>query len=171
LDIVKTNIQHVNGTIDIESQPGMGTKTQIVLPLTLAIVPSLLVRVRQDAFAIPMFMITETLRLNKAGIKNVDQKPVTLLRGKVLSLLRLSDIFELRSEIEEAQHLFAVVIQSGEQRVGLIVDALIGEEDVVVKPLGTFVGNIQGVSSAAILSNGQVALLVDVFNLFKLMGM
>lgn len=171
LDIVKTNIQQVNGTIQIESRPGMGTKTQIVLPLTLAIVPSLLVRVRQDAFAIPMFMITETLRLNKDGIKYVDQKPVTLLRGKVLSLIRLSDIFELPSGIETGQHLFAVVIQSGEERIGLIVDALIGEEDVVVKPLGTFVGNIQGVSSAAILSNGQVALLVDVFNLFKLIGM
>ncbi len=171
LDIVKTNIQRVNGTIQVESHPGQGTQFQIILPLTLAIVPSLLVRVQQATFALPMIMITETVRLEKPEIKYVDQMPVILLRGKVLSLVPLAEVFNLSKSHEEGKYLFAVVIQSGKQRIGLIVDALIGEEEVVVKPLGSFVGDISGISSATILGNGQVALIVDVFNLFKLVGM
>ena len=170
LDIVKTNILHVNGSIEVESHLGRGTQFIISLPLTLAIVPSLLVSVERSTFAIPMIMITETVRLEKSDIKYIDQKPVTVLRESVLSLVRLSDVFKLPKSNEERKYLFAVVIQSGRQRVGLIVDSLIGEEEVVVKPLGEFVGEIPGISSATILGNGQVALIMDVFNLFKLVG-
>jgi two-component system chemotaxis sensor kinase CheA len=94
-----------------------------------------------------------------------------VLRESVLSLIHLSDVFQLPKSDEERKYLFAVVIQSGKHRVGLIVDRLIGEEEVVVKPLGEFVGEIQGISSASILGNGQLALIVDVFNLFKLGGL
>lgn len=170
MDIVKTNIQHVNGTIDVESHPGHGTRVIISLPLTLAIVPSLLVSVDHSIFAIPMIMITETVRLEQDDIKYVDQKPVTVLRESVLSLIRLSDVFNIPKTDDHRKYLFAVVIQSGKQRIGLVVDSLIGEEEVVVKPLGEFVGEIPGISSATILGNGQVALIVDVFNLFKLVG-
>jgi len=167
LDIVKTNIQRINGSIQVETWPGRGTQFQISLPLTLAIVPSLLVKVQQATFAIPMVMISETVRLDHSEIKSIWQKPVILLRGSVLTLIHLSDIFNLQRQPEERQHLFAVVIQCGKERFGLIVDSLIGEEEVVVKPLGSFVGDIPGISSATILGNGQVALIVDVFNLFK----
>ncbi len=170
LDIVNTNIQRVNGSIEVETQLGIGTQFQIVLPLTLAIVPSLLVGVNNATFAIPLVMITETLRLEKSDIKNIYRKPVTLLRGNVLSLLRLSDIFNFSESAEKKKYLFAVVVHSGKQRVGLIVDSLIGEEEVVVKSLGAFIGDIPGVSSAAILGDGKVALIVDVFGLFKLAG-
>ncbi|MCX6079889.1 MAG: chemotaxis protein CheA [Chloroflexi bacterium] len=170
LDIVNTNIQRVNGSIEVETQLGFGTQFQIVLPLTLAIVPSLLVGVNNSTFAIPLVMITETLRLEKADIKNIYRKPVTLLRGNVLSLLRLSDIFSFAEPEEQKKYLFAVVVHSGKQRVGLIVDSLIGEEEVVVKSLGAFIGDIPGISSAAILGDGKVALIVDVFGLFKLAG-
>jgi two-component system, chemotaxis family, sensor kinase CheA len=171
LDIVKTNIQRVNGVIQVESEPGHGTQFQISLPLTLAIVPALLVRVQQSVFAIPMIMITETLRLKRTDVKYANRKPVTLLRGSVLPLVSLSEIFGRPSSNEENKYLFAVVIKSGKQQVGLLVDSLIGEEEVVVKPLGSFVGEIPGISSATILGNGQVALIIDVFHLFKLMGM
>lgn len=170
LDIVNTNIQRINGTIQVETNLGQGTRFQIILPLTLAIVPSLLVRVHQSTFAIPLVMITETLRLEQQDVKYVYRKPVTLLRGNVLSLIRLSDIFKHSQSEEQRKYLFAVVVQSGKQRVGLIVDSLIGQEEVVVKPLGAFIGDIPGVSSAAILGEGQVALIVDVFSLFKLAG-
>jgi two-component system chemotaxis sensor kinase CheA len=170
LDIVKTNIQRINGSIQVETRPGLGTQFQIVLPLTLAIVPSLLVKVQRATFAIPMVMISETVRLVDSDLKYIWQKPVILLRGSVLTLIRLSDIFNLPQRDEASQHLYAVVIQSGKDRVGLIVDSLIGEEEVVVKPLGSFVGDIPGISSATILGNGQVALIVDVFNLFQLAG-
>jgi two-component system chemotaxis sensor kinase CheA len=86
-------------------------------------------------------------------------------------LIHLSEVFDFPQGKGEKKHLFAVVIQSGKQRFGLIVDSLIGEEEVVVKPLGAFVGDIPGVSSATILGNGEVALIVEVFNLFKLIGM
>ena len=170
LDIVKTNIQRINGSIQVETWPGRGTQFQISLPLTLAIVPSLLVKIQHATFAIPMVMISETVRLENSEIKSIWQKPVILLRGSVLMLIHLSDIFNLPRRTEERQYLFAVVIQSGKERFGLIVDSLIGEEEVVVKPLGSFVGDIPGISSATILGNGQVALIVDVFNLFKLAG-
>lgn len=170
LDIVNTNIQRVNGSIEVETQLGFGTQFQIILPLTLAIVPSLLVGVNKSTFAIPLVMITETLRLEKSDIKYIYRKPVTLLRGNVLSLLNLSDIFNFSRDDEQRKYLFAVVVHSGKQRVGLIVDSLIGEEEVVVKSLGAFIGDIPGISSAAILGDGKVALIVDVFGLFKLAG-
>jgi two-component system chemotaxis sensor kinase CheA len=170
LDIVNTNIQRINGTLQVETRIGQGTRFQIVLPLTLAIVPSLLVKVDQSTFAIPLVMITETLRLEQREVKYIFQKPVTLLRGNVLSLVHLSDIFNHPQNEEQRKYLFAVVVQSGKQRIGLIVDSLVGEEEVVVKPLGAFIGDIPGVSSAAILGEGQVALIVDVFSLFKLAG-
>jgi two-component system chemotaxis sensor kinase CheA len=170
LDIVNNNIQRVNGSIQVETQLGLGSQFKIVLPLTLAIVPALLVKVRQATFAIPLVMITETLRIEQLDIKYVYRKPVTMLRKKVLSLIHLSDIFNIPQSNEQRKYLFAVVVQSGKQRVGLIVDSLVGEEDVVVKPLGAFIGDIPGISSAAILSEGQVALIVDVFGLFKLAG-
>ena len=170
LDIVYTNIQKVNGSIEVETRLGFGTQFQIVLPLTLAIIPSLLVGANNSTFAIPLVMITETLRLDKSQIKFVYRKPVTLLRGNVLSLFRLSDIFQFK-ELEVIQkYTYAVVIQSGKQKIGLIVDSLVGEEEVVVKSLGAFIGDIPGISSAAILGDGEIALIVDVFGLFKLAG-
>ncbi|HEX2995333.1 MAG TPA: chemotaxis protein CheW, partial [Anaerolineales bacterium] len=164
------NIQHVSGSIQVQTTRGRGTQFEIVLPLTLAIVPSLLVSVGSSVFAIPMVMITETLRLDQTDIHRVCEKPVVLLRGNVLPLLQLSDIFELSGSAEERKNFFAVVIQSGRQQIGLIVDSLIGEEEVVVKPLGSFIGDVRGISSAAILGSGQVALNIDVFSLFKLVG-
>jgi two-component system chemotaxis sensor kinase CheA len=170
LDIVSTNIQRVNGSIQVETKIGVGTQFKIVLPLTLAIVPALLVKVGDSTFAVPLVMITETLRLEPDEIKYISQKPVTVLRQSVLSLINLSDIFKSTQSDNQGKNTFAVVVQSGKQRVGLIVDSLVGEEDVVVKPLGGFIGDIPGISSAAILSEGQVALIVDVFGLFKLAG-
>ncbi len=170
LDIVNTNIQRINGSIHVETRSGQGTSFMVALPLTLAIVPALLVNVQQTTFAIPLVMITETFRLQESEIKSVYQKPVTMLRESVLSLVKLSEIFDLPKGDEPRKSSFAVVVQSGKQRIGLIVDTLVGEEDVVVKPLGAFIGDIPGISSAAILGEGQIALIVDVFGLFKLAG-
>ncbi len=170
LDIVNTNIQRINGSIHVDTQPGRGTVFQITLPLTLAIVPALLVNVGSSTFAIPLVMIMETFRLEESAIKYVYQKPVTMLRETVLSLLKLSDVFQLAKEVSQKKNSYVVVVQSGKQRIGLIVDSLVGEEDVVVKPLGGLIGDIPGISSAAILGEGQVALIVDIFGLFKLAG-
>jgi len=170
MDIVQTNIQRVNGTIHIETAVGRGTTFQIVLPLTLAIVPTLLVRVGSATFAIPLVMVLETLRLSPADIKTIRQKPVTMLRGSVLPLVYLSELFNIPQNGTQRKRLFAVVIQSGKHRVGLVVDGFMGEEEVVVKSLGKLVGEIPGISSAAILGDGSITLIVDVPALLRLAG-
>ncbi len=170
MDIVHTNIQRVNGTIHIETQKGQGTTIHIVLPLTLAIVPTLLVKVRASTFAIPLVMVMETLRLSKADISTIRGKPVTLLRGSVLPLVDISETFALAQDNAEKPWLFAVVVSSGKQRIGLVVDSFTGEEEVVVKSLGTFIGDLPGISSVAILGDGRIALIVDVPGLLKLAG-
>ncbi len=170
MDIVQTNIQRVNGSIHIETTLGRGTTFQIILPLTLAIVPTLLVRVGEATFAIPLVMVLETLRLSAADIKTIRQKPVTMLRGSVLPLVHLRELYALGGEDKQRKRLFAVVIQSGKHRVGLVVDAFMGEEEVVVKALGKFVGEVPGISSAAILGDGSITLIVDVPALLRLAG-
>lgn len=170
MDIVHTNIQRVNGTIQVESVFGQGTTFQIVLPLTLAIVPTLLVRVHTTVYAIPLVMVTETLRLTKKDIRTIRGKPTTLLRGNVLSLLDLSETFGHVKTGTTNEYLYAVVVNLGKQHVGLIVEALTGEEEVVVKSLGSLVGEVPGISSAAILGDGTVALIIDVPGLFRMAG-
>ncbi len=170
MDIVQTNIQRVNGTIHIETAAGRGTTFQIVLPLTLAIVPTLLVRVGMATFAIPLVMVLETLRLSPADLKTIRQKPVTMLRGSVLPLVYLSELYNIPENGHSRKRLFAVVIQSGKHRVGLVVDGFMGEEEVVVKSLGKLVGEIPGISSAAILGDGSITLIVDVPALLRLAG-
>lgn len=170
MDIVHTNIQKVSGTVQVESVLGKGTVFTVTLPLTLAIVPTLLVQVAQSIYAIPIVMVTETLRMEKSDIYTVRGKPVTLLRNNVLPLLSLTEVFGHCQKDIERKHIYAVVVHSGKQRVGLIVDSLTGEEEVVVKSLGSLVGEIPGVSSAAILGDGSIALIVDVPDLFKMAG-
>jgi two-component system chemotaxis sensor kinase CheA len=170
MDIVHTNIQKVNGTISVETHLGHGTVFTIHLPLTLAIVPTLLVKVAKSVFAIPLVMVTETRRLTKNDIKTIGGKPVTLLRGHVLPLLHLSSLFDLGETTSHKGFVFAVVVHSGKQKVGLVVDSLTGQEEVVVKSLSSLIGDLPGISSAAILGDGKVALILDVPGLFKYAG-
>jgi two-component system chemotaxis sensor kinase CheA len=115
-------------------------------------------------------MVTETLRLAKRDIHTVRGKPVTILRDNVLPLLNLAETYGHRKSAAERKHLYAVVVNAGKQRVGLVVDSLTGEEEVVVKSLGSLVGEIPGISSAAILGDGSIALIIDVPGLFKVAG-
>jgi two-component system chemotaxis sensor kinase CheA len=170
MDIVQTNIQRVNGVIAVDTHLGQGTQFQIVLPLTLAIVRTLLVEVGKSTYAIPLVMVTETLRLQDSDIKTIGGKPVTVLRGKTLPLIHMAEVFDLPTNESSSKYPFAVVVHSGKQRVGLVVDSFCGEEEVVVKSIGALVGNVPGISSAAILGDGRVTLIVDVMGLFKLTG-
>jgi two-component system chemotaxis sensor kinase CheA len=173
MDIVRNNIERLNGSIQVENWPGRGAQFQIILPLTLAIVPTLLVRVGGSPFAIPLVTVTETLRLSPTEIQSVNNRPVILNRGHVLPVARLSEVFGCSSTNGpgKKQHEYVVVVRTGKMQAGLIVDALVGEEEVVVKSLGAIIGDVLGISSAAILGDGQVALIVDVQGLFKLMAL
>ncbi|HZW03316.1 MAG TPA: chemotaxis protein CheW, partial [Anaerolineaceae bacterium] len=170
MDIVRSNIQRINGNIHVDTRPGYGTQFSIVLPLTLAIVPTLLVKVDETSFAIPLVMVAETLRLSKSEIRSIRGEPVIVLREQVLPLICVAEAFGLRARASERKVSYVVVVQAGKQRVGLIVDALMGEEEVVVKTLGALVGDIPGVSSGAILGDGQIALIIDVPGLLRLAG-
>jgi two-component system, chemotaxis family, sensor kinase CheA len=171
LDIVQTNIHRVNGIIQIETKVGQGSQFIITLPLTLAIVPTLLVKVEEAVFAVPLVMVTETLRLKGGDIKTIRGKPVTVVRDTLLPLVYLNEALDLPVLKTERKYYFVVVVHSGKERMGLVVDSLCGEEEVVVKSLGSIIGNIPGVSSAAILGDGKVALIIDVSGLFKSMGL
>ncbi len=170
MDIVRNNIERINGTIIVESIRGKGSKFQIVLPLTLAIVPTLLVKVENMSLAIPMVMVLETQRVSQSDVQTINGKPVTILRNHVLPLVKLSEIFNIRRSNQNQKNGYMVVVGNSKTQVGLLVDTLIGEEEVVVKSLGVLIGEIPGISSAAILGDGQVALILDVQGIFKLTG-
>ena len=166
LDIVRNNIQRLNGMITIETWAGKGTRFQITLPLTLAIVPTLLVRVGPCIFAIPLVTVLETLRVKDQDIKTINGYPVIVLRERVLPLMNLTELFKIPSGSQGIYH-HIVVVGTGKTQMGLSVDTLLGQEEVVVKSLGALVGEVYGIASAAILGDGQVILILDVQDLSR----
>lgn len=171
MDIVRANIEQLNGNIQVETWPGKGTQFTIILPLTLAIVPTLLVRVCGSTYAIPLVTVNETLRIKSKDIQTVNGRPVINLREHVLPVCTLGEVFALRQDKDgkpQEEYEYVVVVRSGKTQLGLIVDDLIGEEEVVVKSLSSVIGEVIGISNAAILGDGQVALIIDVQGLIKL---
>ena len=168
MDIVRNNIERINGSILVETTPGQGTRFQIILPLTLAIVPTLLVRVEDTVFALPLTAVTEVLRIAPQEIHSVGQRPVFVLRDRVLPLLRLRQVFDFAPAPMINAHEHVVVVRANQRSAGLVIDELIGEEEVVVKSLGGLIGEVPGIASAAILGDGRVSLIVDVAGLLNL---
>lgn len=170
LDIVRNNIQRLNGTVMVETERGKGTRFLVTLPLTLAIVPTLLVQIGQNTLAIPLVTVLETLRISTEEIQTVNSRPVIRLRDKVLPLLEMADAFGFKSARKEQGFRYVVVVGMGKQQMGLAVDHLLGQEEVVVKSLGSIIGEVIGIASAAILGDGSVILIVDVQDLFQVTG-
>ncbi|MBN1267498.1 MAG: chemotaxis protein CheW [Anaerolineales bacterium] len=170
MDIVRNNVESIGGSILVESESGQGTRFHVILPLTLAIVPTLLVGVQTKAYAIPLAVITETLHISVDSIQTIKEQPVIVLRDKVLPVLKLSDVLGFGRVDNDSSHVFVVAIQAGKNRVGLIVDTLLGEEELMVKSIEELVGRTRGIAGAAILGDGQVALIIDVQGLLLEMG-
>ncbi len=168
MDIVRSNIERLNGNILVDSIPGKGSQFQIILPLTLAIVPTLLVRVNDSTFAIPLVTVVETQKLTETEFQTVNGRPVVVLREKIIPLIKLADVFNLIKDNRPVKYSYIVVVRVSKQEIGIVVEHLVGEEEVVVKSFGSLIGDIQGISSAAILGDGQIALIVDIQGLFKL---
>ncbi|MBD3177431.1 MAG: chemotaxis protein CheA [Armatimonadia bacterium] len=165
MDIVKTNIERLNGQIDIQSQVGVGTTMAVRLPLTLAIIQALMVSSRQRIYAIPLSAVEETERRPRSDVDTVRGRETITVRDKVIPLIDLSGALSYSREVpppEESDQLYIVVVSVGEKLAGLIVDRLVGEQEVVIKSLGKFIGEIHGISGATILGDGTVALIVDV---------
>ena len=168
LDIVKKNIEFLNGKINVESTIGKGSTFTLQLPLTLAIIPTLLVSLGKTVYAIPLATIVEAIKLESKEIKTVRGKEVTLYRNRVLPLLRLNTIFKWNSANTGPSGLnHIVIVKACEMQVGIIVDELIGQQEIVVKSLDQFIGGADGLSGASILGDGQVVLILDVNSLVK----
>lgn len=167
LDVVKTKIHSLSGSVSVESQKGKGTKFTIKLPLTLAIIQALLVRVQQEVYAIPLANIDETTIIEEKNIKNIQGQEVMMLRGKVLPLIKLEKALELpASQWEREKEYFVVVVRKSTQQVGLVVNELIGQQEIVITSLGKLLSGIPGIAGAAVLGDGKVALILDVGTLF-----
>jgi len=168
MDVVKTNIEKLNGIIDIESEIGVGTSLKLKIPLTLAIIQALLVGVQEEHYAIPLASVLETVRISQDEIYTVENRSVMRLRDEVLSLVHIGDIFEVERILDSSEHAYVVVLGLGSSKLGLIVDTLIGQEEIVIKSLGEYLKGIEGIAGATIRGDGGVTLIVDVAALMQM---
>lgn len=167
LDVVRRQIEKLNGTVTVSSERGVGTKFTIRLPLTLAIIQGLLVRVGREIYSIPITSVIESHRIKPSEIKMIDNYEVFNIRNDVISMLRLDRLFGIKTA-EQREYNFVVIVGTAEKKVGLMVDSLIGEEDVVIKPLRDQFTNSPGIAGASILGDGSVSLIIDVSQLLDL---
>jgi two-component system, chemotaxis family, sensor kinase CheA len=161
LDVVKSTIQSLGGSISIDSVQGEGSKFSIQLPLTLSIIAAMLVEVGNEKYAIPITSILETAIIEKSDILLVHEQQVIDYRGKVVPLLSLKKLFDVDTDDHDDQLLSIVIVRRGEKMAALIVDAFIGQQEIVLKSLGSYLSDVFAISGATILGDGQVALIVD----------
>jgi two-component system chemotaxis sensor kinase CheA len=159
LDVVKKVIAEFNGLIEVKSAPGLGTEFILKMPLTLAIIPALLVEVSGELFAVPLMAVLESVKIRASDIHQVDGREVVQLRGNVLPIKRLSRVLGLAPKEQKSHYL--VVLGRAEKKLGLLVDRLRGQQEVVIKALDDYLGETAGVAGATILGDGRVVLIVD----------
>ncbi len=162
MDVVRSNIEKLNGIIEIDSEVDKGTTLKLKIPLTLAIIQSLLVSVQEEYYAIPLASVLETVRITPDEIQSVEGRSVLRLRDEVLSLVHLADLFDVERVFSMGEHAYVVIIGIAETKIGLIVDSLVGQEEVVIKSLGEYLKGIEGIAGATIRGDGRVTLIVDV---------
>ncbi|BDH61162.1 chemotaxis protein CheA [Lysinibacillus sp. PLM2] len=168
LDVVKTTIESLGGSISIESTQDVGSIFSIQLPLTLSIISVMLVEIEQEIYAIPLSSIIETSIIKKSDILNAHNQKVIDFRGKVVPLVYLEEVFEVpRENAIDDEYQSVVIVRKGEKLAGLVVDSFIGQQEIVLKSLGNYLTNIFAISGATILGNGKVALIVDCNALMK----
>lgn len=166
MDVVKTKIESLGGMVDVETKINEGSKFKIRLPLTLAIIQALLVKVCEEIYAIPLGSIDSTINVKPQDIKTIQNREVILLRGQIIPIVRLGKVLNIPESLGENQEeLFVTIIHMGMQKAGVIVDTLIGQQEVVIKSLGKILAGIKVIAGATILGNGQVALILDVGSL------
>ena len=169
MDIVKTNIEAINGFVVVSSRPGEGTTFTLRLPLTLATLQALLVTIGPTVYAIPLVHILETVSPDPAQVHIMGGRQVMRLRDSIIPLVRLSDAFGLGDGVRDRDSVkgYVVVVRSGERSLGLVVDGVRVQQEVVAKSLGAYIGDIKGLSGASVLGDGQVVLIVDVPSLVQ----
>ena len=167
LDVVKSTIESLGGTVSVHSKENVGTQFIIQLPLTLSIISVMLVNVQEETYAIPLSSIIETAIIRESDIRYAHEQPVFDYRGNVVPLLYLDQIFDVPQVKEKDEYLSTIIIRKGDKLAGLIVDSFIGQEDIVLKSLGNYLTKVFAISGATILGDGKVALIVDCNALIK----
>lgn len=165
MDVVHTNVAKLNGTVDIESTVGMGSIFTIKLPLTLAIMNGMVVKSFDELFIIPIITISETLRFDEKNISHIRGQEMLQLRGSVIPLIRLHDVFNV--PLGKEKSFYVVVVQIAERKLGLLVTGLLGKEETVVKPLGKALGKVRDMAGGTIRGDGKVSLIIDIPELMK----
>lgn len=168
MDVVKTNIEKLNGMIDIESEVDKGTILKLRIPLTLAIIQALIVSVQEEYYAIPLGSVLETVRISQNEVYMVEGKSVLRLRDEILTLVRLSDIFNVDTLLKNSDELYVVVIGLAANKIGVIVDYLVGQEEVVIKSLGYYLKGTEGIAGATVRGDGKITLIVDVASMMQM---
>jgi two-component system chemotaxis sensor kinase CheA len=166
MDIVKTNIAKIGGVIDVHSERGIGTKMTITLPITLAIVSALIVRVAGSVFALPLATVSEALSFDEGMVRAVDDREVISLRGATLPICRLQRLLELERAPRTSRG-FVVIVTLANRRLGLVVDHLFGQEDIVIKPLGKSLSGVRGIAGATELGDQNVSLVLDTASIIE----
>ncbi len=161
LDVVKNKIEGLGGDVEVSTKLGEGTKFTVRLPLTLAIIQALMVEVRQEKYAIPLNSIVTIEDVATNDIKYVQQKEVINLRGTVIPLVRLDEVLDCPPRDEEPENLVVVIVKKGDKQTGLVIDNLLGQQEIVIKPLGKYINIHRMISGATILGDGEVALIID----------
>lgn len=169
MDVVNSAIEQINGTVELDTKLGAGTTITIRLPLTLAIIRALMVTLGKQVYAFPLTNVSETIRITDKDIRRVGNNEVIVVRDKILPLTRLGRMFNCTDCVEDSK-MFVVILGSGEKKIAVIVDKLLGEQEIVIKSMGDYLGQISGLSGACILGDGKVALIIDVRGLVKDLG-
>jgi len=166
MDVVKSKIEAMNGEIIVNSRPGSGSLFRIKLPLTLAIIQAMMVTVQNEIYAIPLTSVDETTMISIKDIKNVQGQEFITLRGSILPLLRLARLVGLPEDGCDSEEIYVVVVRKGSKQFGLVVDTLIGQQEIVIKSLGKILDDIPGIAGAIISGDGNVCLILDITTLF-----
>lgn len=162
MNVVKETVNELNGNVSIETEKGMGTRFILTFPLTLAIIPAIMTRVRKEVYAIPLSDVIETIKISLSDIATIEGHEVINLRGEILSLLRLNEFVGLKSALSVNQKIPVVVVGYGNRKIGLIVDFLEGKMEIVIKSLEHNYTNVEGLAGASILGDGSICLILDI---------
>lgn len=164
LDVVKTNIARLSGIIDVSSERGKGSQFSITLPITLAIIQALVVRASTEEYAVPLNSVLESLVIDRSEVQTVEGQEIYTLRSHTLPLVRLDTLFELLppEQVPSAERIYVVVIGLAQHRLGLVVDELVGEKDIVIKSLGRSLARVRGIAGATELGHQKAVLVLDV---------
>jgi len=166
MDVVRSKIESLSGHVDVETHVDEGSVFKIKLPLTLAIIQAMLVQVQEEMYAIPLGSIDSTINIQETDIQTVQNKEVIVLRGEIIPIIRMGEMLQV-PHVKDTNEIFVVVVHAGEAKAGIVVDNLIGQQEIVIKTLGNLFAGLKMFSGATVLGDGRVALILDVATMMQ----